>query len=189
MTIFRTHLLMLLAWAATASYADDYCAYGHTNQLVWNEHFERSLNEFFVGSRASLFWSNSAIADQVLTGLGGPPEKLRPLSEGYVLASACRADSCPEKAAVVLSCPDTVEAVAVIHYTCQESAEWQICTDKPVLTLFRDKNKASPVASSALKAWAINAVPKRLLPLTYDYRDRHNDLMEAPVFHGVSVLR
>src|SRR5690606_25490332 len=145
----------------------------------------QAVHAFFGDAAASLFSERTNIADQVMTGLGGPPNRLKSLSEGRVLASACRPGSCTEKVAVILSCPASIEAVGVLHYTCtNDGGPWAVCIDQPVLTIFRPASSTPTVAMDALRAWAINAVAKTLLPLTYDYRDQSNEVLNPPGVPG-----
>ncbi|GAA3965052.1 hypothetical protein GCM10022278_23580 [Allohahella marinimesophila] len=180
---------MLLVTTTRVTNASDFCEHSNTNQLVWNEAFVAALHAFHGTTRASLFGRDELLVEQALTGLGGPPDRIRTLSEGLVMASACRADSCTEKAAVVLSCPDTIEAVGVLHYRCGSADDWQVCPDEPVLSVYLHRQPGSRIASDALKAWAINSVPKARLPLSYDYRDQFNELQDPPPDPGAGALR
>lgn len=184
----KLQLLFLFVLAPTVHSAD-FCKQSNTNQLVWNKSFERTIEAFFGSARASLYHEDAEIAEQAMTGLGGPPDKLKLLSEGRVLASACRAESCTEKAAVVVSCPDAVEAVGIIHYTCENSGEWQVCPDQPTLSVYLGKGADPSLAPHALKAWAINALPKSALPLRYDYRSHDNKPVDPPPKPGAGVTR
>lgn len=155
---------MLLRWSAVLAalsissgcIAQDFCASRDTNQLVWDKEFKGSIENYFGGQKAYVFWKNATIAEQVISGLGGPPDEVKRLDGNMVLASACRAHSCIEKAAVVIACPAKIAAVAVIHY-CTVAKPG--CADEPELTLYSDGMNLG--AHNALKAWAAQALGKK----------------------------
>lgn len=148
MTLRALALVMALT-VSNGSVAQDFCAHHDTNGLVWNKAFEAGIRSYFGGQKAYLFWKGATIADQVIAGLGGPPDQLVRLDEDTVLASACRAHSCMEKAAVVIDCPSKVVAVGVVHYC---SANKPGCVEQPELTLYLDGR--NQLAHRALKEWA-----------------------------------
>lgn len=138
------------AWlVSSGSVAQDFCAHQDTNALVWDKAFQGSIRKYFSGRKAFIFYQNATIADQVMSGLGGPPDAFTRIDDKTVIASACRAHSCTEKAAVVIDCPSGIAAVAVIHYC---STEREGCYDQPELTLFSDGSNKR--AHAALKQWA-----------------------------------
>src|SRR3954453_18159030 len=83
------------------AFAKDFTTYKNTNQLVWDKEFKPALASFFGSRKASFFWKNDFVWEQALEALGGPPEDITEISPGLYLASACRAQSCMEKGAVV----------------------------------------------------------------------------------------
>ncbi|MFD2367668.1 hypothetical protein [Pseudoduganella sp. GCM10020061] len=139
--------------ASSASMAQDFCAHRDTNSLVWNKAFAAEVKRYFGGSKGYLYWDKATIASQVLAGLGGPPDAIRRLDGNMAIASACRAHSCMEKAAVVIACPATIVAIGAIHYSPTSGEGW---TDRPELTLFSDGSNQQ--AHDALKQWAAAAL-------------------------------
>jgi hypothetical protein len=138
--------------ASNGILAQDFCAHRDTNGLAWDQSFEAELRTYFGGRKALLFWENATIADQVMSGLGGPPDPITRLDGNTVIASACRAHSCIEKAAVVITCPTKIVAVGVIHYVPPDF-------DQPKLTLY--STGTNQAAHSALKQWAAKALGEK----------------------------
>lgn len=147
---------MLALWLGTSvtAFAQDFCQASDTNQLLGNKDFARAITSYFGDRKTYLFWKNATIAHQVLAGLGGPPDPLQRVDASTVLVSACRHQSCIEKAAVVIACPATIKAVGVIHYACEHGAPG--CAEKPILTIYgngEDGKRASEQSRRALMNW------------------------------------
>ena len=73
--------------------------------------------------------------------LAGPPEPDTPLQNGWRLSSACRHNSCDEKAAVIWDDQDRIRAAALIHFRCSAPG-WlpsgaRACDNEPSLTIIQ----------------------------------------------------
>jgi hypothetical protein len=137
----------------------DFCANTDMNQLAWTPGFEEAVDDFFGAERGDFYWPDGPVSDQVLAGLGGPPDDLERLRGGLVMGSACRAHSCPERAAVIVQCPSTIIAVGVKHFRCGS----EDCDSLPTFTIFSAPG-APKLARERLEGWARtesgNAVPR-----------------------------
>lgn len=141
--------LALLVGSAP-SMASNFCAFDNTNQLVWETAFARSVEAYLGTSREDFLYPNGRVSEQVLSALGGPPDDLVKLAGGLVLASACRHQSCMEKAAVVIKCPNVIKSAAIINYACSKKD----CADDAIATLFLGNQPDQRVGEWALKRWA-----------------------------------
>jgi hypothetical protein len=140
-----------LGWllaACTPGPAEDFCARTDMNQVVWIPEFERAVHAYFGEERDDFFWPDGLISEQMIAGLGGPPEPLRRLSQGLALGSACRAHSCPERAAVVIQCPSRPVAFAIKHFPCRDG----YCDTTASFTIFT-RPGAPALARQELEAW------------------------------------
>lgn len=167
-----TKVLAIIALATLSSVgsAKDFCAYGDTNGLVWDKQFETSVRRFFGPEKIEYFYSRRTTANQVLTGLGGPPDKLQRLDDKLVLASACRAHSCIEKAAVVIACPNTLVAVGIFHYKCGAKDREENCAAKPHLTVYSGGD--NEMARDAIQSWGQAAADSYGLTLVTHDREK-----------------
>ena len=147
--MIRIAAAIALAMLSQTSGAKDFCSLKNTNQLIWEDSFQKSLQAFFGDGRDSFYHPDSSIYEQARYGLGGPPELFTPLEDGLLLASACRAHSCPEKAAVVIRCPSTIESVGIIHFSCGPGR----CSKEPKATLFFKQGSAR-AGEAKLRWWA-----------------------------------
>jgi len=148
-------LLLSLACVATAASAGGLESFTDTNRLVWDKTFDASARRFFGKLRGSYFWKNGLVAEQVMAGLGGPPDTIRKVDgTAFYLASACRAHSCIEKAAVILSAPDQPAAFAILHYACIVRTANPSCPRNPSLLIFTRRTPAAPEVRAALLDWA-----------------------------------
>lgn len=135
--------------------AGDFCEARKTNmnQLVWTPGFDDAVDAFFGRERADFYWDDGRVSDQVITGLGGPPNELERLPGGLMMGSACRAQSCPERAAVIVQCPSTVVAAGIKHFRCGKGRGDQLCDSVPTFTIFTAP-EGPDVARERLEAWA-----------------------------------
>ena len=107
--------------------------------------------------RGSYFLPDRRVSEQILMGLGGPPDPTVWLSGGSTLISACRQHSCDEKAAVVVSKGGQLLAAGLISFHCRHIAGAsfpETCDDKSVLTLFLRHRKGRETYAQELRAWA-----------------------------------
>jgi hypothetical protein len=130
----------------------DFCETRKTNmnQVVWTPGFDDAIDAFFGRERASFYWEGGRVFEQVAAGLGGPPYDLERLPGGLMMGSACRWQSCPERAAIV-QCPSTIVAVGVKHWW---AGERNLSFDSvPTFTIYSAPG-APAVARERLEAWA-----------------------------------
>lgn len=152
-------VMMVLATQVACAAAKDLAAYRNTNELVWDEGFRASVAQFFGKQRASYFWRDGLLSDQVLEGLGGPPDEVERI-EGMPLfmASACRHHSCPEKVAVVLRDSSHPIAFGVVHYACFHQHANATCSERPTLLILSKGSVVEPKVKEAIVHWAVRAV-------------------------------
>jgi len=108
--------------------------------------------------RGSYFLPNRRISEQILMGLGGPPDPVVRLADGSTLVSACRQHSCDEKAAVIASATGKLLAAGLISFHCRHVAGARFpetCDDQSALTLFLRQTKARETYAQELRAWAM----------------------------------
>lgn len=174
--LFELVLIMLMACVTPAA-AGDLADYKNTNQLVWDKQFKASVNHFFGGTKGSFLWGDDLISAQLLEALGGPPDDLHKLDDGLVLASACRAHSCPEKGAVILK-DNGVVAAALISFKCH--GDPTVCAEDPTLTIFLRDKLTAETATPIFESWA-NAKNAEAAALMGDEAER------IPVLKGELV--
>lgn len=131
-------LLMLCGRGMSA----DFCSHSNTNRLVSDKEFSLRIHQLF-GERQENFFYKGPLYEQFLAGLGGPPDDIISIGQSLRFASACRAHSCDEKAAVLIACPDNVLAVGIYHFN----------LDTMAATLTVYSQKATPTIRSAFSRW------------------------------------
>jgi hypothetical protein len=146
--VARIVLLVGSLAACASDRGEGFCAKEDMNQVVHMPEFEEAVDAYFGDERADFYWLDGLISDHVLSGLGGPPNDLERLPGGFVRGSACRAHSCPERAAVIIRCPSEAVAFAVKHFRCSKSS----CDDSPTFTIFSHP-KTPDVARKGLEEW------------------------------------
>lgn len=122
----------------------------NTNQLIWNDGFRAHVKDFFGHAKGEYFWKGP-LSEQVLSGLGGPPDDIKKIDDNTYLATACRAHSCPEKAAYVVQ--KDLELFAIISYKCPSEDEYANYNDKGCLIIFFKNDKAKDSLSNYLLSW------------------------------------
>lgn len=170
-------LLIGVLAACVPDRRSDFCAKTDMNQLVWMPGFEEAVDRFFGAERGVFYWTDGSVSEQVIAGLGGPPNDLERLRDGLVMGSACRAHSCDERAAVIVQCPSTIVAVGVKHFPCAFEPEGDHCDLTPTFTIFSAPG-APGLARERLEEWARtesrNAVSgKAVLPPRIRHRAPH----------------
>jgi hypothetical protein len=144
-------LLALLLAAATPCSMAQPAACATTNELMWAPGTEAALKGFFGTARGDYLMPNAPLWKQAREALGGPPEAPLRLKDGNLLFSACRAHSCPEKGAMVVTPTGRIVAAALLHYHCTPAG----CADNARLALFyRQPAEADGLAMRALIGWA-----------------------------------
>lgn len=103
----------------------------NANQLVWNDAFQTRATAFFGAAVGSYLGRPGPVSEQWMTALGGPPDQLEPLADGWQFA-ACRLHSCPEKAWVLLDGSGTIQIAALRHIFTPEGEE----SEGAILTIF-----------------------------------------------------
>ncbi|HMA51739.1 MAG TPA: lysozyme inhibitor LprI family protein [Magnetospirillaceae bacterium] len=115
-----------------------------TNQLIWSGG-ERAVREFLGPGKA---------ADEMIGLLGGPPEDIQSLPNGWKLAAACRAHDCGSKGAAILTGSGQVMATAALTYRCFEIK----CVDDYGLRISLRNEEDRIAATQAFEAWATAAL-------------------------------
>jgi hypothetical protein len=164
-------LIGVLAACAPAR-RSDFCANTDMNQLVWEPGFEEAVDDFFGAERGDFYWEGGPVSEQVIAGLGGPPNDLERLRGGMVMGSACRAHSCDERAAVIVQCPSTIVAVGVKHFPCAFEHAGGRCDLIPTFTIFSAPG-APDLARERLEEWARTEWGNAALPPPINHRAPH----------------
>jgi len=148
--------LLVLALASFTVVAKDPDSFRDTNQLVWDKTFAASLTAFFGRMHATYYWRGGLLSDQVVAGLGGPPDAVVRIGNSPLfLASACRAHSCTEKAAVIFKDPKHLIAFGVVHYpSCFDKPAKPGCSDQPTLSILTRASSLDPQVRETLVDWA-----------------------------------
>ena len=147
----RAALLLCTLAACASGPPEDFCAASDMNRMVWKPSFAQEVEGYFGENRADLYWDDGRIAEQVVEGLGGPPNPVEKLGGGLVMGSACRAHSCPERAAVIVRCPAEVVAFGVKYFKCSGSPETR-CDSIPTFAIY-SRTDFPHVARTALDEW------------------------------------
>jgi hypothetical protein len=148
-------LLMLCGRGMSA----DFCSYPNTNRLVWDKEFSLRIHQLF-GQHQENFFYKGPLYEQVLAGLGGPPDNIIKVGETLRFASACRAHSCDEKAAVLIACPDNVLAVGILHFN----------LDTMAATLTVYSQEATPTIRSTFSRWGEKIAKTGDIEISTEYR-------------------
>jgi hypothetical protein len=137
----------------------NFCSYQNTNQLVWDKEFSLRIHQLF-GERQERIFYKGPLYEQILSGLGGPTNDIISIGDTLRFASACRAHSCDEKAAVLFACPDNVLAVGILHFN--------IDTMAATLTVYSPK--VTPTIRSAFSAWREKIAQTPDIVISTEYR-------------------
>lgn len=164
-TIARLVLLIGTLAACAPGRGADFCAKTDMNRLVWVPEFEAAVHDYFGGERGDFYWPDGVVAEQVIEGLGGPPNDIERLPGGLVMGSACRAHSCMERAAVIARCPSTVVAFGVKYFPCGAAR----CDSLPSFTIFSAPG-APQVARQRLEEWVRSEAGPAVLAPRIQYR-------------------
>lgn len=174
-------VLLIGALAACApARSSDFCANTNMNQLVWEPGFQEAVDDFFGGERGTFYWANALLSEQVISGLGGPPNDLERLRGGLVMGSACRWQSCMERAAVIIQCPSTIIAVGVKHFPSAFEPAHASRDLIPAFTIFSAPG-APGLARERLEEWARTESEDAVVPPRIEHR--------APRSRGTGPLR
>jgi hypothetical protein len=152
--------MILLALLLAAGTAAPSCSIAQptlcrtTNELMWAKGTEPALQTFFGKARGDYLIPDAPVWKQAREALGGPPDAPVRLKDGNLLFTACRAHSCPEKGALVVTPAGQIRAAALLHYFCTPAR----CADNARLALFyRDPKEADGLAARAIIGWARGA--------------------------------
>jgi hypothetical protein len=125
--ILSISLFLLWSFFASAAKADDYHWIStyvgkSTNDLIWNSQYQKAVEKFFGNQKNSYLGTRKAwkISDSMRSVLGGPPDTVIQLDNGYIVASACRAHSCDEKGMLIYDPATNSIAFAMLHYFLEE---------------------------------------------------------------------
>ena len=156
-------LALLLAAATPACSMAQPAACRTTNELMWAPGTEAALKSFFGKARGDYLMPDALVWKQAREALGGPPDSPLRLKDGSLLFAACRAHSCPEKGAMVVTPAGKVRAVALLHYFCTPAG----CADNARLALFyRQPAEADGLAMRALIGWGRSVNNGETPPMT-----------------------
>jgi hypothetical protein len=155
-------LAVLLLAVTPAPAAPGHCtltalqACANTNQLVDDPQFAGALRRFFGDARGDYLQPNAPLADQVAEALHGPPEDRKGLATGDWLFTACRAHSCPEKGAVIVTQTGRILAAGLMNFNCRASVQGQAkCEKARRLDIFVRPGEADAARLiQPLDAWA-----------------------------------
>jgi hypothetical protein len=162
---------VLLAWvlaAAAPSTTGPVCALNrlsacqNTNQLAWDDAFNRAVARFLGRRRASYLDRSGLISDQILDVLGGPPDDAQKIG-GRFRFTACRAHSCEEKGAAVLEPDGRLVALAILHAGCGARHSANDCFAHQTLNIFVRDPKEQAVIDN-LSAWARSEIAQAYTP-------------------------
>jgi hypothetical protein len=177
-------LLALAVWpqqSAAQSFTGD-CGLSNlsacrtTNNLVWDAGFEQALGRF-LGDRQASYLYLGPLRDQAMAVLGGPPDT--PVFGGNLYRfTACRAHSCMEKGAVVLTPSGQIMAVAILHTACAASPGPTRCAEKRRLAVYLHHGADRHLIVGDLSRWAEDAVAGAYQPSG----------LARPALEGVDVL-
>lgn len=118
-----------------------------TNELIWSKGFADQVGAFIGEGTASWLYANGSRIDQMIEVLGGPPQVRQKVGDDLWLYGACRAHSCPEKGAVIVSSKGDITAAAILHFTCTTT-----CQDDYTLTIIGANDDKT--LSDAIQNWA-----------------------------------
>jgi hypothetical protein len=145
---------------------------------VWDRDFDRmdrALKKFAGSARGPYMQVYPPlVSDAIAEGLSGPSDPVVALPGGLRLISGCRAHSCDEKSAVILSSGDKIEAAAVISPHCHWTqaphrtrrgnlnGPSKCDYDHDVLTVFLHRSPRSDELDKVLQDWGRRVDPKPL---------------------------
>ena len=92
-----------------------------TNSLTWEDKFLQMIKSNISSEKFYLGMSSNnkkiSLFDNFLEVLRGPPNKIKYLeNDRYIVASACRAHSCPEKGFVWIDTKEKLLIGLILHY-------------------------------------------------------------------------
>ncbi|OKH88437.1 hypothetical protein LF95_17710 [Thalassospira sp. TSL5-1] len=118
-----------------------------TNELIWSKGFADKVGTFVGPGTASWLAGNASRIDQMIQVLSGPPQIRQKIGDDLWLYGACRAHSCPEKGAVIVTGKGDISATAILHFACTTT-----CQDDYTLTILGPKDDKT--LTDAIKNWA-----------------------------------
>lgn len=153
-----------LLFFSSIVFSSEFCSKENTNFLIWDKDFSNEVGKIFNKKRESLFWNNGKIGEQILAGLGGPPDKLKHIKGNFKIASACRAHSCTEKAAVILKCPSKIAGAAILSSRRSKNGYNKI----PYLKIFYTNEASKNIVNKGVKDWVNNKKGKNKSSIIID---------------------
>ncbi len=118
-----------------------------TNELIWSKGFADKVGAFVGPGKSSWLADNASRIDQMIQVLSGPPQIRQKVGDDLWLYGACRAHSCPEKGAVIVSGKGQITATAILHFACTTT-----CQDNYTLTIMGAEDDKT--LTDAIKNWA-----------------------------------
>ena len=148
--------LPILAAAVAAA-----CSLSHpatcrdTNQLANAPDFRAGITRFLGRRRADYLYHGHTVAEQAIDVLFGPPDN--PTRDGgSFVFTACRAHSCPEKGALVVSPAGRIQAVAILYSGCGIPHPASDCPSHNRLAVY--SRDAPAAAMRRVRSWATEQV-------------------------------
>jgi hypothetical protein len=159
-------LFAALLSIVTCSLAGAENPWPHRDQLL--KIAGESINRVFGNEHEDYTSTVEPTSEQLLAALGGPPDPEIEMDDGHMFYSACRPQSCVEKAAEVVDLPgNRLKGFALQHFHCRDLSKDAKkisirCDEKPslVIFLFRYPNDSvDPTAENKvldrLKSWGL----------------------------------
>ncbi|MGX5200370.1 hypothetical protein [Aliikangiella sp. IMCC44632] len=136
----------------------DISPFKSTNDLIWDEGFQKHITEYFGKKQHFYFWKGATIAEQVTSGFGGPPRDIVKVSENTYFASACRQHSCDEKSSYITN--GKHDLFGIISYHCTLSDGTVKFCSSGLLVIFYQDDEAKKRLSNYLIEWKAKVAPK-----------------------------
>jgi len=142
----------------------DRVAYTDMNDLVWEPVYKELVNRRFGCLRSNATRNADrgwTLADDIAAMLGGPPADFRIVDGRFVVGSACRAHSCPEKGLLIADLLERRVTFGLLHYVRWAPASpkyWDApFNDEGFLSVFVDPDMAAAQVrevSRVVEVWA-----------------------------------
>jgi len=154
-------LAYILFFVCINTYADtfDISKFKTTNELIWDKEFNKYLSVYFGENKEYYFYKNATVREQIKEGLGGPPEIVKEIEKNIFIASACRFQSCSEKAAIIVDLKNKYTVFGIIGYQCKIEKLFKLCEKGKLVIFYRNRNSKDAL-SKYLIIWKNKYAPK-----------------------------
>lgn len=159
MNILILTITFLLLWYPRLVTAEAFMIsdFKNTNQLIWDQKFRDHITHFFGEKQGYYFW-NGLLSEQIIAGLGGPPENIVEIDNNTYLATACRAHSCPEKVAYLVR--GDLALFGTIGFMCPTQSGTVEYNENGCLNIFYHDLIAKKELEQFLTDWTMQYVPQ-----------------------------